>query len=162
MGHAKGILHFTPTGGFWLIHSMPKFADGPDSGFAYNIPNSGRTYGQSYICLSLSLSMIEKAAIQLEYIRPQIYASNYPKQFNYGTTLKYTQTLIASGKSLNTAFWSNPLSNVAQIVTKNGIAFTHLAKNVKWNKDLYSQLVRCSFYVYIFFFFFQTLFYFFY
>ena len=143
MAHAKGVLHWTPTGGFWLIHSMPKFADGPGSNFAYNIPSSGSVYGQSYICLSVSVATIEKIAVQMQYNRVQIYSSNFPTYTTLYSSYTFTITkkLIADGRFLNPTYWNNPASNVASIRTIGGLSFTHFAKNLKWNQDLYSKLV---------------------
>lgn len=50
--HAKGILTFDNKSGFWLIHSVPRFAPGD----AYQWPKSGYRNGQSVLCISLASS----------------------------------------------------------------------------------------------------------
>lgn len=42
--------------GFWLVHSVPRFAQYYNQGYEY--PETGRRYGQAMLCLSLSLKSI--------------------------------------------------------------------------------------------------------
>ncbi|XP_023575814.1 deoxyribonuclease-2-alpha isoform X2 [Octodon degus] len=58
-GHAKGILLLDQEGGFWLIHSVPRFPPLPSSG-AYTWPHNAQTYGQTLICVSFPLTEFTK------------------------------------------------------------------------------------------------------
>lgn len=51
-GHTKGVVVMTSQGGFWLVHSVPKYPPTPPDGYSY--PHSGHHYGQSMLCISLS------------------------------------------------------------------------------------------------------------
>jgi len=60
-GHTKGVIAFdiaTKTA-FWLLHSLPKFADPP----ATDMPTP--IYGQTYLCLSLDLATASQIAGQM-------------------------------------------------------------------------------------------------
>ncbi len=45
---------FDASGGFWLVHSVPRFPFARNSSEPYTYPAYAKTYGQSFICLSLS------------------------------------------------------------------------------------------------------------
>jgi deoxyribonuclease-2 len=131
--HAKGILGWTSSGGFWLIHSMPLFPNPPASG-NFSIPDSARIYGQSFLCVSVDAANLNIIASQLQYAKPQIYASHLP-----ATTATYAPNLTAL---LNGTFITKiAASNVAPITTRGGQAFTSFNKNSKWGKDVYQFLV---------------------
>lgn len=61
--HAKGVVAFDATSGFWLVHSVPRFppAPGPPSASAtnYSFPVTGLRYGQTMLCISLSFSQAD-------------------------------------------------------------------------------------------------------
>ena len=50
-GHTKGIVVMSNHGGFWLIHSAPKYPPNTDQPYSY--PESAHTYGQSMLCVSV-------------------------------------------------------------------------------------------------------------
>ena len=55
-GHTKGVIGADYSGGFWLIHSVPSYPPLPENSSSYGYPNTGLNYGQSFLCLSLSLT----------------------------------------------------------------------------------------------------------
>ncbi|KAM9245246.1 deoxyribonuclease-2-alpha isoform 2-T2 [Dugong dugon] len=54
-GHTKGVLLLDEEGGFWLVHSVPRFPP-PASSAAYSWPYSARHYGQTLLCVSFPLT----------------------------------------------------------------------------------------------------------
>ena len=56
-GHTKGVIGATGNEGFWLIHSVPSFPPPPEQGYSY--PPNGRVYGQSFLCLSLGMTVLQ-------------------------------------------------------------------------------------------------------
>jgi len=52
-GHTKGVLGFDVNGGFWLVHSTPRFPLEPSIEAFYSFPANERIYGQSYLCITL-------------------------------------------------------------------------------------------------------------
>src|SRR2546425_6362966 len=72
--HAKGVLSTTPNGGFWLIHSVPRFPRQQVGKEAYKgITDNGRTNGQSFLCISINLEQVKIAISQLLLAHPYIY-----------------------------------------------------------------------------------------
>jgi deoxyribonuclease-2 len=127
--HAKGVLVFQSSGGFWLIHSMPAF---PDS--TYQVSDSERIYGQSMLCVSVDAKNLNNIGAQLQFANPQLYV-NSPESglASYAPNLA---ALLAGTVNTKTA-----ASNVAAITTRGGQAFTSFYKNAKWGQDLYQGLV---------------------
>lgn len=56
--HAKGVVVFGRSLGFWLVHSVPKFPPDPASQ-PYGYPDPEAEYGQSAACVSLESKAIE-------------------------------------------------------------------------------------------------------
>ena len=52
--HAKGVVAFDRSAGFWMLHSVPRYP--PDSGATYSYPVTGFKYGQTLLCLTLPFS----------------------------------------------------------------------------------------------------------
>jgi len=128
-GHCKGVLTADNNGGFWLIHSVPKFPDLVPSHFTWT---ASTIYGQSFLCVTLDVSGVEAAASQLQYMDPDLFDSLVTS--NYSAT--YPELYALSGGSRKTG------SNVLQIVSRGGTSFTHFAKDDSWGKDLYDDLVE--------------------
>jgi deoxyribonuclease-2 len=84
-GHTKGVLAFdteTKTA-FWLVHSWPKHS-APRVTCAMSTPD----FGQTYLCLALSLESAEKLAVQMiDYQEPQTYLPRPPKSLNAASPL---------------------------------------------------------------------------
>ncbi len=61
--HAKGVVAFDATSGFWLVHSVPRFPPAPDppsaSATNYSFPVTGLRYGQTMLCISLPFSQAD-------------------------------------------------------------------------------------------------------
>lgn len=76
-GHTKGVLIANNTNGMWLIHSVPKFPPTPEEG-GYGYPKNGQTYGQSFLCISLTGDQLGKVGRQLQYNEPHFYYGNIP------------------------------------------------------------------------------------
>jgi deoxyribonuclease-2 len=64
MGHTKGVVMSDADGGFWLVHSVPSYPPPPGNmttpdteGYSY--PSTGLTYGQSFLCISMSASQLD-------------------------------------------------------------------------------------------------------
>ncbi|VDN21862.1 unnamed protein product [Gongylonema pulchrum] len=52
----KGVVVFGENGGFWLIHSVPKFPRND----TYEYPATGHHYGQMGLCISMAYSELKK------------------------------------------------------------------------------------------------------
>lgn len=77
-GHTKGVLVANDISGFWMIHSVPKFPP-PIEDELYDYPESGKIYGQSFLCISMTGDQIGKVGIQLQFNEPHFYSSFVPK-----------------------------------------------------------------------------------
>jgi deoxyribonuclease-2 len=129
-GHTKGVIAFdTATKmAFWLLHSWPKYADPGAAGEPTPI------YGQTFLCLALDMSSASKIAAQMaNHQEPQVYLPGIPE------TLDKSDPLYLLTQPLN----PNPPadSNVLEIRSRGGLTFKVIAKNRKWGKDFWNDLV---------------------
>lgn len=129
-GHTKGVIAFdtaTKTA-FWLLHSWPKFADPLTTDMPTPI------YGQTYLCLSLDLATASKIADQMaNHQEPQVYVPRIP------ASLDKTDPLYLLTQTLNPNAEGD--ADVIECQSRGGLAFKVIAKNRKWNKDFWNDLV---------------------
>jgi deoxyribonuclease-2 len=130
LGHTKGVIAFdtkTKTA-FWLVHSWPKYADPELPG----MPTPD--YGQTFLCVSLPLASASKLAAQMvNHQEPQIYDPQIPP------SLDKKDPLFALTQSVNANAPAD--SSVLKLKTVKGLAFQVIAKNRKWGKDFWNDLV---------------------
>lgn len=87
-GHTKGVLAFDVASktGFLLRHSTPRFPNSRSDGYQ-GLPTNEHEYGQTYICITTSLSTLNDLAGQYLVANPQVYDSKAPS----GTPSNITQ-----------------------------------------------------------------------
>ncbi|KAE9553864.1 hypothetical protein FO519_002905 [Halicephalobus sp. NKZ332] len=132
-GHTKGVLFFDKTGGFWLIHSVPKFP--PTDSYSY--PDSGTIYAQSILCLSFDYSQLRRIGTQLYFNHPSIYKSQIPTSFASDNP---DLASVIGGQYKKGV----PYSSTVVLTTSGGQDFTSFAKSADFNQDLYASLVAPS------------------
>jgi deoxyribonuclease-2 len=138
VGHSKGVVSFDTGGGYWLVHSVPRYPDRRDPTF----PHHERIYGQTFLCISLSVEELEKVAGQLIINRAGVYDSKIP------TSLRDMYPVMMRAK--NKEFENTAKAVTVELTSKNGRKFHSIAKSPKWSLaqrggftggDLYEGLV---------------------
>ena len=132
-GHTKGVLGFDDSGGFWLIHSVPRFPV-PASDKYTGLPGDETRYGQSALCVSTSLADLDVAAKQLIVGYPWVYSQVVPSDFDDLASIKQ----LAAGDRGD----QQTLSDTECVHSKEGNTFTTFYKSPKWGKFLYEDLVE--------------------
>ncbi|ELR16855.1 deoxyribonuclease II, putative [Acanthamoeba castellanii str. Neff] len=133
-GHTKGDMAFDANGGFWLVHSVPRFPAATGSGSYAGYPAYAKEYGQSFICMSYDLNNINLAAGGFLLNEPHLYDSNVPPQL--------VSSLPNVQAAINGQFNTREVAtNVTSLRTQGGTNFLAFAKNKKWDQDLWSALV---------------------
>jgi len=129
-GHTKGVLAYDSDtkSAFWLLHSWPKFA-APGSAV---MPTP--EYGQTFLCVSLSLDTANQIAAQMaNHQEPQCFL---PRP---ATGLADTAPIIALTKPLKPKPPAE--ADVLDCATRGGMKFKVLAKNREWNQDFWNGWV---------------------
>lgn len=129
LGHSKGVIAFDTESktAFWLLHSWPKCVD---PGVA-SMPTP--IYGQTFLCLTLDLETAGKIAEEMaNHQEPQVYL---PRT----ATLQANHPLYLLTKPLNPNAPGD--SDVLDFKTIGGLKFKVIAKNRKWGKDFWNDLV---------------------
>lgn len=129
-GHTKGVLAFDTASktALWLLHSWPKFSDPHASEMPTPI------YGQTFLCLSLDISAASKIAEQMSnHQEPQVYLPRIPDSLATDDPLY----LLAQKLSPN----APADADVIDGETRGGLPFKVIAKNRKWGKDFWNDLV---------------------
>lgn len=145
--HGKGVVMTDGKKGMWLVHSAPKFPIEPlavvkvNTTFGpknrtlrhkYFFPSSAAVFGQSFLCITLPPSEMNKVGLHLQYIRPKIYSSNIPKNLE----LKFLNlTDAAKKKYISKPPWFQKFN----LTSKKGTKFVSYAKTKEFNKDLYAD-----------------------
>lgn len=129
LGHTKGVIAFdvaTKTA-FWLLHSWPKYADPK----AAAMPTP--MYGQTFLCISLSMDTASKIAAQMaNHQEPQVYLPRADMLDKKDPLFALTQKLNANAPGD---------SDVADYASRAGMPFKVIAKNRNWGKDFWNDLV---------------------
>ncbi|MEY2927178.1 MAG: hypothetical protein RL367_1655 [Pseudomonadota bacterium] len=129
-GHTKGVIAFdtaTHTA-LWLLHSWPKFADPQASMMPTPI------YGQTFLCLSLDMATASKIATQMAvHQTPQVYLPRIPASLDRNDPLSTLTQPLATGVPGD--------SSVIECTSVGGLGFKVIAKNRKWGKDFWNDLV---------------------
>lgn len=129
LGHTKGVIGFDTSDGsaFWLLHSWPKYVDPATS----KAPTP--MYGQTFLCLSISLETASKLATQMaNHQEPQTFG------FVKGR-LPDDHPLVALSQPLDPNAEGD--SDSQDLMTQGGMSFKVIAKNRKWGKDFWNDLV---------------------
>lgn len=129
-GHTKGVVAANSEGGFWLIHSIPKYPD-PDY-TTYSYPPTGHLYGQSFLCISMEPKDMETVGSLIKFNEPHLYLAQVPED------LKSLYPNLADLASQENNDWVTepPFYKSAPIGE-----FTVFAKSKKFNKELYVDWV---------------------
>lgn len=132
-GHCKGVVLFDAESAMWLVHSVPKF---PASGNV-EYPTSGVTYGQSFLCMSLSLDQMDVASQYYHWVEdPSVYDSHIPSSL----ASKLPHLAAVANGDVKPSSEPKSTSGV-KITTLGGATFSLFAKNAAWTKDLYDTIV---------------------
>lgn len=153
-GHTKGVAMADAQQGFWLIHSVPGFPPAPDHGTdpperarsersvdfislsdpEYEYPQSGKTYGQSFLCVSVNKDQIDLIGTQFMYNQIIPYKNNLPQ--------KLAEQYPIMTKAANKIRVKNaPYKHRTSFTSLGGVKFLSFAKSDKWQKDLYEDFV---------------------
>ena len=134
-GHSKGDLAFTKDGGFWLVHSVPKYSNSANEGYDY--PHSGTYYGQIFFCVNFNASEIDKIGLQLRFNGPHVHDFNLPSSL---AQMFPNISLLVNDKFI----LEEPYNMSAKLVSSGGKKLIHFAKNKNFGNDLYGAFVAPS------------------
>jgi len=132
--HAKGVFAMDSDTGFWLIHSIPKFAQIPTKKYEY--PDSGKNNGQTALCISFKTKDEGSDIVdQLKYMGTNMYDFFVTKDVE--AIVKNIHELKAKRVKTPGEKRSTP------IVSIKGTEFTSFARTKKGSGDgdLYSVYV---------------------
>lgn len=168
-GHTKGVVYTDAKKGFWLIHSVPNYPSAPNGGTVnnknnrpkrtesnkndsstsqkevipegeYYYPDSGKTYGQSFLCISTDIDTLDMVGKQLMINQIIVFVNNVPDDL----AKKYPQLANAA---LQKRPKGQPTSNSVRINSSNSMDFISFAKNSNWQKGNYLSInlmiIRC-------------------
>jgi len=131
--HAKGVLVYGSSEGFFLRHSIPNFPPMRKDSFSY--PATGTIYGQTLLCLNVDIATIDMIAAQ--------FLVNYPQVYDYSimSSLSKFKNIVSLAQGNHDA---SKHSSVINIKTKKGLSVTDFAKSKEWDNDLWDSLVATT------------------
>ncbi|XP_036735172.2 deoxyribonuclease-2-alpha [Manis pentadactyla] len=128
-GHTKGVLLLDQEGGFWLVHSVPRFP--PPASAAYSWPYSAHTYGQTLLCVSFPLTQFLNIGRQLTYTYPLVY--DHKLEGAFAQEFPHLKEVI-KGHHIRQGPWNSSIT----LTSKAGATFQSFAKFGNFGDDLYS------------------------
>lgn len=129
-GHTKGVVLLDQSGGFWLVHSVPRFPPHASAG-AYSWPPNAMTYGQTLLCVSFPLGQFVEIGRQLTYTYPLVYDQRLEGPF----AQKFSDLEQAiKGHHVRQGPWNSSVTLTSQA----GATFQSFAKFGMFGDDLYS------------------------
>ena len=124
--HAKGSLVYDSTNGVFLLHSLPRFPTRTSTNQVLTeLPSNGGSYGQTFLCISVTKSTAEIIAQLLNCINVSI--NNCVSSDRVNSSPNAWVTKLISGKMDSTC----SLSHTRSIRSKGGVEFTFYGKNYK-------------------------------
>jgi len=126
--HAKGVAVFNTKGGFWMIHSVPKWPNRRSKGYGV-LPSD--KFGQTFMCLSLSANTFDDVGKLLGTNWVQFYDTNLPASI--ASKIPNFASAVNGKKSgeLTANFF------ISTAKTK----FQAFAKDKNWDQALYADFV---------------------
>ncbi|KHJ86510.1 deoxyribonuclease II [Oesophagostomum dentatum] len=130
--HSKGVAIFDRKVGFWMVHSVPNF---PPTG-NYSYPPSGSVYGQSFLCLSLSVNALEDVGEYMRYAHVAPYLTNLPEFHKLAAP---SLVDVINKKSLRSS--TRIFTTVRGIETLGGKKAKAFSKNKRFGADLWYDFI---------------------
>ncbi|KAH6942647.1 hypothetical protein HPB50_008811 [Hyalomma asiaticum] len=133
-GHSKGVVLFDDNVGVWLLHSVPRFADGLQSG-QYVFPETARENGQMFMCVTFPTPQVDTIA---RLLRTE-YANVYARQVPQAMKDKYPEVALLAKDSFVRALDQKLF--IANLTSEGGLALRAYAKRATLDEDLYSGVL---------------------
>lgn len=136
-GHAKGVIAFDNTQGFWLTHSVPKFPQYRNVGWNTSWQVTSNRYAQSFMCVTLGdQQSIEKISQMLHLTWSSLYDTFVPEHMasDYPEFVQFVEN-----KHIKTI--DNKNSTFAEVKSKAGTSFTYFSKSDVCDCDFYEDVV---------------------
>jgi len=129
--HAKGVIVFNAQGGFWMIHSLPRWPKRRSTGYD-GLPDS--TYGQSFMCLSLDAKTFDDVGKLIATNWVQLYDTNLPASL--------ARTLPNFANAVNGSKSGQLTENL--FISTATTKFQAFAKDQHWDQNLYGDFVAVT------------------
>lgn len=138
-GHCKGVVAFNSTTGFWLIHSVPMFPPQRQSGYSW--PNNAYDYGQTFLCVTYNIDMLDVIGLQMQYIYPKIFDKYWPAEF----TSKYPNMADVLAHYRQKHITDPPFNREVLLKSKGQLNLHSFAKSADFHDDLYAAWIAPRF-----------------
>ena len=125
--HAKGTLIYDANLGSFLLHSLPRFPTRTsDNQILTELPSNAGSYGQSFLCITITKSTAESIVQMLDCININVNKAIDSDRVNTYYPNEYVTNLINNKMDV-----SCPLQHTKIITSKDGVEFTFHGKNYK-------------------------------
>ena len=124
--HAKGSLVYDSSFGAFLLHSLPRFPTRTSANEVLNeLPSNGGSYGQTFLCISVTKATAEAIAKLLNCVNVSINKSVDKDRVNSSPN-QWINNLINNKMDSTCSIQHNE-----KIRSKGGVTFTFFGKNYK-------------------------------
>ena len=139
--HAKGTLIYDENLGSFLLHSLPRFPTRTlDNQVLTELPSNAGSYGQSFLCITITKSTAESIVKMLDCININVNKAVDSDRINSYSSNQFVINLINNKMDV-----SCPSQHTEEITSKDGVVFTFYGKNYKNKIIPYDTTMRESY-----------------
>ncbi|KAL1427229.1 hypothetical protein MTO96_017523 [Rhipicephalus appendiculatus] len=147
--HSKGVVLFDNDVGVWLLHSVPRFGGGLQSG-KYSFPDNARVNGQMFMCVTFKTPKVNEIARLLRTEYANVHDKHVPRTMKdkfsevklldnnifVGTSRKGQKGRGKAGRTRQEDLYT------ADLISDGGLQLQAYAKRKTAHKDLFEVLAK--------------------
>ena len=127
--HDKAVIIYDADNAVYIEHSVPQFPPIGDDEYSY--PDSGKTNGQSFLCMSLTLDELNTVANNILVEIPHVYDSVIPSDLH----------IVPGVLDIIDEKWKDKVETQSSLLNVGSEQVKHYVKSRNWGKDSYKDLL---------------------
>ncbi|CAH1246795.1 DNASE2 [Branchiostoma lanceolatum] len=133
-GHAKGSILFDKDGGFWLVHSLPRFPNWLEEAYNWPVGDFSTKYAHIFMCVTFEHSAFRMIGKLLMYMEPAIYDASLPASLQEDNPY-FSPAMDGVGPAVP------PWNKRAPLLSRGGVDILSFTKSGNYTEEMYKAFV---------------------